>query len=195
MIKINVSNKVAYTLIVILAVLTLTLGVYAVWSPTPSWHSGNEVKVNVGGTDYSLQEAITTGKIATTISSNCNELRSTKPDTTKPSYVAIPIPSGCMDNKGCLINLIRYNEANDRVVSILSVIYAQATDAGANKLWTAFGSSGNAAGTNGDNSEDTILGPGAGHLSDDRQGTETASNQWTLVDNDNDYFKLEVCTF
>ena len=63
MITIKLTNKVAYTLIAILALLITSLIVYAVnptTKPNPG-HASNEVMVNINGTDKTLQAAIDDG--------------------------------------------------------------------------------------------------------------------------------------
>ena len=63
MITIKLTNKLAYTLILILAVLSISLIAYAAnpaTKPNPG-HASNEVMVNIAGTDKTLQAAIDDG--------------------------------------------------------------------------------------------------------------------------------------
>jgi len=63
-IELNIEKKYAFGIIATLLILGGIFGVYATWNPAKTmFHSADDVKVNIGGTDYSLQEAISDGKI------------------------------------------------------------------------------------------------------------------------------------
>lgn len=78
MITIKLTNKTAYTLILILAVLTTTLVVYAAnptTKPNPG-HASQEIMVNIAGTDKTLQAAIDAGDFGGGGSTNCRFIES-----------------------------------------------------------------------------------------------------------------------
>jgi len=61
MITIKLSNKVAYTLIAVLLILTVGLVVYA-YSNTPNpGHGADQIIVNINGQEKTLQQAIDDG--------------------------------------------------------------------------------------------------------------------------------------
>jgi len=61
--NIYLSNKVFYTLIAIVAIAVMGVGVSAVWNSPSVYHDANNVKVTIGGNDYSLQEAINDNRL------------------------------------------------------------------------------------------------------------------------------------
>jgi hypothetical protein len=63
-IEVNISKKYFSVLLGVVIVLGISAGVIAVWDDAKTlWHTGDDVKVNVGGVDYSLQEAIDQGDV------------------------------------------------------------------------------------------------------------------------------------
>ena len=67
MIQINLSNKTAYTLILILAILSVSLVVYAVTPANPG-HSSEQVNILINGEEKTLQSAIDSGDFLSGIS-------------------------------------------------------------------------------------------------------------------------------
>jgi hypothetical protein len=61
MITIKLTNKVAYTLLAFLAILIVSLGVYAYTNIPNPGHGADSIVVNIGGIEKTLQEAIDTG--------------------------------------------------------------------------------------------------------------------------------------
>ena len=58
-IEVNVSKRYFFSILGVLLIVLGGFAVYAAWDNSKTvWHSGNDVKVTIGGTDYSLQEAI-----------------------------------------------------------------------------------------------------------------------------------------
>ena len=65
---VNIEKRYFFGILVGILVIAGIFAVYAVWPTDGSktvWHSGNDVKVNIGGIDYSLQEAINSGFLST----------------------------------------------------------------------------------------------------------------------------------
>jgi len=64
-IEVNIEKKYAFLIVGLIIVLIGVIGVYASWDNSKTvFHSANDVKVNINGQDYSLQEAINLGKIS-----------------------------------------------------------------------------------------------------------------------------------
>jgi len=62
MINIKLTNKTAYTLIIILAILSVSLVVYAQVNKNSAWHASSQVEVTISGQGaMSLQDAIDDG--------------------------------------------------------------------------------------------------------------------------------------
>ena len=65
--EVNISKRYVFAIIALLVVFGVVLGAYAYNSnpanPSLFGHSANEVEVNIGGTNYGLQDAITGGRI------------------------------------------------------------------------------------------------------------------------------------
>ena len=61
MLTIKLSNKAAYTLIVILSILTASLVVYAYSNIPNPGHGGDNIVINIGGQEKTLQQAIDEG--------------------------------------------------------------------------------------------------------------------------------------
>jgi len=57
-IQINVEKKYAFLIVGLIIIIGLIIGVSAWDSAKKMWHSADDVKVSIGGNDYSLQEAI-----------------------------------------------------------------------------------------------------------------------------------------
>ncbi len=69
--KLTINIKKRYLSGILASVLVIVgiFAVYAVWDTNKNfWHSGNDVKVTIGGVDYSLQEAIDTQKLLVSVS-------------------------------------------------------------------------------------------------------------------------------
>jgi len=63
-IEANIQKKYVFFFAGILILLLSVIGVYASWNETKAlWHSGDDVKIQISGQNYSLQEAITAGLI------------------------------------------------------------------------------------------------------------------------------------
>lgn len=63
-IEVNITKKYFFILLAIVFILAGIIAVYAVWDTAKTvYHPGTDVKVNIGGVDYSLQEAINQGRI------------------------------------------------------------------------------------------------------------------------------------
>jgi len=62
--EVNIDKKYFFILLGVLIVIGGIIGVYAVWDTSKTmFHSANDVKVTLSDGDYSLQEAITAGKM------------------------------------------------------------------------------------------------------------------------------------
>jgi len=71
-IEVNVEKRYFFVILAVALLMAGIIGVYAVWDVTKTmFHSANDVKVTINGTDYSLQEAITSGKIGGIDHSDC----------------------------------------------------------------------------------------------------------------------------
>ena len=56
---VNIEKKYFFGLLAVILVVAGIFAVYATWNPAKTvWHNADDVKVNIGGVDYSLQEAI-----------------------------------------------------------------------------------------------------------------------------------------
>jgi competence protein ComGC len=109
MITIKLTNKLAYTLVAFLVILTVSLGVYAAIqniNKQQAWHSSKQIEVNIDRTAMSLQEAIDGGYFDRH-GSKCSELANTKNQNPSATSTASPVevPSECKDNKACLLML------------------------------------------------------------------------------------------
>lgn len=63
-IEVNIEKKYFFSIVAVFILVLAAIGVYAVWDNSKTlWHSSNDVKVTINGQDYSLQEAITNGKL------------------------------------------------------------------------------------------------------------------------------------
>jgi len=63
-IEVNIEKKYAFLIVGLIIVLIGVIGVYASWDNSKTvFHSANDVKVNINGQDYSLQEAINQGLV------------------------------------------------------------------------------------------------------------------------------------
>lgn len=60
-VNIHLSNKFMWFLVGVFTFTLLSAGVYAVWSAPGQYHASEEVRVNISGEFYSLQEAIDLG--------------------------------------------------------------------------------------------------------------------------------------
>jgi hypothetical protein len=61
-IEVNVRKKYFFSILAVLIVFIGVYGVYASWDMSKTlWHSGEDVKINIAGIDYSLQGAIGAG--------------------------------------------------------------------------------------------------------------------------------------
>jgi len=62
-INLNIEKKYAFLIVGLIIAVGLVIGVSAWDSAKKMWHSADDVKVVIGGNDYSLQEAIDNGTI------------------------------------------------------------------------------------------------------------------------------------
>lgn len=63
-IEVNLKKKYFFSIVAVFILVMAAIGVYAVWDNAKSfWHSADDVRVTISGTNYSLQEAISAGLI------------------------------------------------------------------------------------------------------------------------------------
>jgi hypothetical protein len=62
-IEVDFKKKYVFSALAVIILVLGVIGVSAVWSDKPVFHDSENIKVNVGGEDYSLQEAIDDGLI------------------------------------------------------------------------------------------------------------------------------------
>lgn len=107
MIQINLSNKLAYTLIAVLLILTVSLLVYAApWDTTKTvYHSASDVKVTIPNEgDMSLQDAINGSKLGG--AGNCEKIGETGIAEIVAKKVAVP--DYCKDGNVCFLIYVAY---------------------------------------------------------------------------------------
>lgn len=182
-VKINISNKVAYTIIAVIAILILGIVVYAYGTSNPSafGHSGDEINVTVSGQSKTLNQALS--DLSSGASRGCTMIAESP---LAVSTLSVTVPASCKNSDGCYIVLLVYNSAG--ALTIRTMTYSQ-YDIDTKGYW-----GGTEATVNGDTTSDIILAFGV-YLYDDKTGTETDKDHWTLFDNTASYSsKVYVCS-
>jgi len=204
MITIKLTNKLAYTLIAVLAILTISLVVYAFGGNQPSvmGHTFSEIEPPSG---------CSAGQILSWDGSNwvcidelggmgeCTEILNTKGNIkfSSDNSKSIPTPESCRNDNVCTIVAMKIRESDDVIVDYDNTLYFQS--AGNQWVnWAGYGV-GDHKGTNGDSSSTQILGWDSAHLYDDHSKSpdgETSPTQWSYNENwDNEYLRIVVCQF
>jgi len=149
MLQINISNKVAYTLIAVFVILTASLVVYALAPGVDTskvYHEGTQVSVNIPNEgEKTLQQAIDDGDL-NVHGSMCKLIANTKNWAVSKQSTPINVPDECKDNKACLLTMQKIRDSDDKVIKVLSGIYSQASyecenEAGCTggETWSIFG--------------------------------------------------------
>ncbi|PIN77520.1 hypothetical protein COV15_01880 [Candidatus Woesearchaeota archaeon CG10_big_fil_rev_8_21_14_0_10_34_12] len=156
MVDINISNKMFYSLIVIMLFLIVGVSVYAYNTNNPEvfGHSAGEISGISGG------------------SAGC-ELVGESPLGT--GIFSIEAPSYCKNSNGCYVVLVTYTSAG-AVNNVRGALYNQ-YDIGSRGYWGATEST-----VNGDTVATNIVYIPNLALQDDRSGTETDKDHWSIYD-------------
>lgn len=165
--EVNISKRVAFAFLTMVFIIAGLIGVMAVWQvPNPAvWHDASNVKVHVGSSDYSLQEAVNGGLIGGSSSDSYTTTIYTNtlgaPGNNNEPLDDARIVSLCADGDGCTFSIASYTTTTDRTpvaasyMAGPSLFYILPQNNAAQRLWyknTSFTSffwdgNGNAAGS------------------------------------------------
>jgi len=108
MVKINIEKKHLLVLLLFLSIVTIALVIASNPSTKPNpGHASNEIMVNIGGADKTLQQAIDDRNLGT---SNIIWESSISPEENKWGCLDIPIEQ--CDGKGCLLKFKAFYSPN-----------------------------------------------------------------------------------
>ena len=200
MVTINLSNKVAYTLIAIMVIVVAGGIVYAynpggTADPSVMGHSINEIK-NFSQEVVDIVNAEILGVQKYTCSSTPTKETSLSDDS---GYYPMDMPPECASERGCVI--IHKLTDSSGVIAIKQLTYTQDTVSGdgeGTSVWTTD----EQEGTNGDGSSDRIYKARKGIvLLDDRNDNNPAENEkddnkWSVLDSKSGYGQqIFVCYY
>jgi len=196
MVNINISNKVFYSLIAVIAITIVGVAVYAYGTSNPSvfGHSGEEINVNINGQTKTLNQALAdlgAGGGGGGISSCILAGETPMSNPTGVKYFAVNVPAKC---KGASCSLIAEVVSDSKFYGGEISVYSQ--DSTTNHIFVSRYPA--KAYTNGDSIYSIIMTPISGWVvyDDMLSGTysEKSADQWTILDSSSTIkLKLYVC--